>query len=456
MILLNLLTTAITAASAQPPLVFNDCVFGEVYAFSIVDCRMQVRNATGHAIHIELTPQQAGDSIEPSSLDVAANSSRELRGRIAVANGVGDLTHFFKVQSSDKSIRDQFAKATGFAMTALDEAHPRLDFGSVDLSKNAPSMRIELGSHDAPEFRITRVLESPVSVQAKVLPDQRSLDVKLRSDADWGLVDDFVKVAIDTPHQKEAWVQIKAELHGQISTPSNPVWMGIVPPDAERKILVPLKNSEGKEFQIGKIEWHDIKGDADVVPCEPAARGCKALRVVLSKDQVAGPVRGNMTVQLPDYSKQLSIAIWGVLQALPAKGAAGGSANNATARASDDKSNETVVPAPAPTPPAESSAESAAAAPPAGRGPLLKWSVADDGGVYGYQIFRSDSESGSFVLVNPKTVPAQASRKKGVNTYQWRDETAKAGNTYWYYIGAVGKEGSKRKLSNPQKKVVTD
>jgi hypothetical protein len=93
---------------------------------------------------------------------------------------------------------------------------------------------------------------------------------------------------------------------------------------------------------------------------------------------------------------------------------------------------------------------------PNGRGPLLKWSVVNDDGVHGYQIFRSAMESGPFLLLNPETIPSKVSDSSGAQNYEWRDESAEKGKTYWYYIGIVNKDGTKRKLSNPHKKVVTE
>jgi hypothetical protein len=91
------------------------------------------------------------------------------------------------------------------------------------------------------------------------------------------------------------------------------------------------------------------------------------------------------------------------------------------------------------------------AQPPSGNGPLLKWRVTDESGVYGYQIFRADAEQGPFVLQNTSVLRAHSKQYSSI-PYFWRDEHTKSGSTYWYYIGAVYKDGRKQVLSPPRSK----
>ena len=39
----------------------------------------------------------------------------------------------------------------------------------------------------------------------------------------------------------------------------------------------------------------------------------------------------------------------------------------------------------------------------------------------------------------------------GLVPYKWRDNTAEAGQIYWYYIGLLNKDGTKQRLSSIQK-----
>ena len=90
--------------------------------------------------------------------------------------------------------------------------------------------------------------------------------------------------------------------------------------------------------------------------------------------------------------------------------------------------------------------------PPEGRGPLLKWSVAHEGAVYGYAVYRADSDAGPFLRVSRDTIRASEDEEQR-SDYQWRDTSAEPGKTYWYYVSALQNDGHKRKLSEPQKVV---
>jgi hypothetical protein len=94
------------------------------------------------------------------------------------------------------------------------------------------------------------------------------------------------------------------------------------------------------------------------------------------------------------------------------------------------------------------------AAVPAGDGPLIKWSVDYDDVVFAYAVYRSKSESGPFVRVNKSLIPANTKENSGT-PYQWRDTSAVPGETYWYYIGMMYRDGKKEILSKPQKKAAS-
>jgi len=83
---------------------------------------------------------------------------------------------------------------------------------------------------------------------------------------------------------------------------------------------------------------------------------------------------------------------------------------------------------------------------------LLKWSVVNESIIHGYQIFRATDEKGPFVLLNRATLPPK-SRDNSGSAYQWRDNDAESGKTYWYYIGIVYGDGHRQQLTGPQKVV---
>src|SRR5690606_10988053 len=154
-------------------------------------------------------------------------------------------------------------------------------------------------------------------------------------------------------------------------------------------------------------------------------------------DQDPGIVRGVLTVELPDYDRDLVLNVWGILQSPPAPGAntdaksanaepesettesasdsadtdvgdsSTGDANAANKEAPTDSSSDASRERASPDQPDKAGPQvGEPPAPPPGIGPLLKWSTATEGSVHGYQIFRSDSADGPFVLQNARTIPA--------------------------------------------------
>jgi hypothetical protein len=102
----------------------------------------------------------------------------------------------------------------------------------------------------------------------------------------------------------------------------------------------------------------------------------------------------------------------------------------------------------------QKSTQATAATPPAdppGHGPLLKWQVSNENNIYGYLVYRGDVENGPFLRVNKDIVHVDAGKGDGItSTYAWRDDSATAGKTYWYYIGMLYRDGTKQQLSGPQ------
>jgi hypothetical protein len=264
-----------------------------------------------------------------------------------------------------------------------------------------------------------------------------------------------VKVSIDTPHQKEAWISVTAEVHGAIAPAANPISLGIISANREQKfILTELREKDGKKFQVGSIRVDGIAGSAQVVPCMKISEGCTALQLTVSERQGPGMTRAKVIVDLPDYKKTLTVDVEGFLLAQQPAGKNQKDEKIADAPADTSKSlvSDGAKPPEHPVQIAVDAGRHAALPAPAGAGPLLKWSIGDERAVYGYQIFRADRESGPFVLATVPAIRAQSNDLAG-SAYEWRDMSAEKGNTYWYYIGVVYNSGQKQQLTGPQKTV---
>lgn len=448
-------------ASNTAGLILHQCDFGEVYAFANVECRIGLENPGDQSVGVDLSGSNPEDVIKPVTLTVPAHRTAEATIRIAAGNTAGTITRLIKIHHHDGAARDEYVRAIGFVMSALDDPTAAIVFGSVDRRVDRPGKTLELGSHDAADFRILRILEAPDALDVRIGSDRRTISAHLRPDGPWGLLDGDIKLAIDTPHQHEAWIHVSGDIRGEIVPEKNPYWFGGIPSGSGRTVLVPLTDRHGRDFRIGRVELERMDAAVDIVPCVPAAISCKAIRLKVSDSQRPGITRGVLDVQFPDLDRHLNLRIWGILQPPESTHSQGQSvdepANESAPWASSiiESINAPVYAVPVDDPEEAHAGPPPATAPLPGVGPLLKWSAVDEKGAHGYQIFRSDAEAGPFVLLDPKTIPVHP-KLYAEYPYQWRDTTAEIGHSYWYYIGVVYKDGRKQALSKPQEKIVRE
>lgn len=435
----------------------DDCWFGERYAFSRFDCRVTLHNADSKPLHVELDGR--GMTVNPSAFDIPAKGSVEASVQGDIGNMSGRFEWALRVHSDRAA--DTKVWVRGFAMNVLDNPRAAIQFGDVDATSKATET-LELTSHEVADFRIEKVLSHPDGLDVTVDPDGRTLRAKLSDGAPLGVIDGEIKLALDTPNQREAWVHVHADVQGDVAIESNPFWFGDVAVGSSGGALVPLKSATGKPFRIGAVKLGIAEGKTEIVPCEPAVEGCKAIRVVFADTQRIGATRATLEVELPDQHRRMNLRLWGMVHDAKAGVASDGgpmpqvTTSDLSAPWTEgivDSVNAPVYAVPqlddpmdvsgGPPPPTE---------PPAGTGPLLKWATANEKGVYGYQVFRGESQTGPFVLQNAAVLRTHAKAYAGT-PYFWRDEHTIKGNTYWYYVGVLYKDGSKQALSAPHRKV---
>lgn len=427
------------ASPAPDPLVVRDCDFGEVYAFSAAGCAITLENNGATSLAVSIAPVQQRNTADPTKLTLAPHARARVATHVVTDDIAGQIAWSFRITRGGGAPR--FARASGFVMSVLDNPRPKIDFGSVDPGDGPAMKSVELASSVAPGLRVTRILSIPDFVRAKIGKDGKTLVAEIGRDMPWGPFDGIVKLAIDTPQQKQVWVEVKGSVNGEIAPDKNPYWFGTVPWNPQRTLTVPLIDRAGRDFTIGTVTAKDFAATYDSADCKPARPGCKALLIHVADSQPAGFFKSELDVVLPDRDQHLTVTIWGILEArsLPGqKESAPGVTKLEAPKAGSDDS--------APPPPLKVQTE------PPGKGPLLKWTVAHQSGVHGYQVFRGDSPRGPFALMGKGTLPV-LDNGKGPVKYQWRDTSAVAGRTYWYYIAVVYRTGGRQALTGPQKTV---
>ena len=432
------------------------CEFGEVYSFTPAGCAIEFSNNSDKSIRVfDIAASKPEVKVERSEVVVPPHAKVQVRVNIETRTA-GGRRYSLRYSTGEKNSKPQQVEVSGFILSALDEVKPTLDMGVVEVSKRPEPHMIGLSSRETPSFEILKVLSAPSWLNVEIAEDRRQIRATVKSDADWGLQADYIKLEINTPRQKEAWIEVRADIHGDVVPSANPFDLGMMHYGSAKEYMIRLNSLSGREIKIGKVSLDGVVGKTSIAQCAPKAPDCRMIRLAVSDKQAGGSIKGKVLVSLPDYGKTLPITVWGLLFPKSVKfekldqdesdgeksaQSASSKIDSVTSADKVNLSNELGK--------AFSTRTSSVLPPAPGNGPLLKWEVSNGRSIYGFQIFRSDSESGPFVLLNPS--PIKAIADDGAIAYQWRDESAKSGSTYWYYIGTMSFGSVKSKLTAPQK-----
>ena len=72
---------------------------------------------------------------------------------------------------------------------------------------------------------------------------------------------------------------------------------------------------------------------------------------------------------------------------------------------------------------------------------LIQWNTASEVETVGFNLYRSDVEEGPFEQINPVLIPASSDPFTG-SSYTYKDHDTVAGNTYYYKLEDVDKDGN--------------
>lgn len=450
-LLLSLLAAATPAPKSN--LVIEPCQVGDRQQFETTTCDISLHNSGDTPITISRAEAfYKWDSIAPGVV-VPPHGAAYLKTTVSLRDRPGFTKHSFRFATSEPGLLAQRAASVhGFVSTVLDQTLPTLAFGVVKASDGQASKELTLSSREVADFRILGVESKPDYLDVTIGTDGRSLHAMLKPDTPWGLLHGVVVLKINAPQQPLARVEIEGNLIGEVAPNGNPFAFGLMRTNAKNEFLIRLTSASGKDFKIGSTKLDQVKGKVDVVPCIPAEKGCRILRVLIDNKQQAGKLQGKLLVDLPDFKRTLPIEVVGMLlppqmkvhdlnKELEEKQAAAGTSSPVEAPEGGLNLKQEI----------RKVVENAEQVPPPGNGPLLRWAVANDAAVHGYIIYRADAETGPFLRVNKELIRSMGEPSSTSSNYQWRDTTAVSGHTYWYEIGMEKSSGEKAPLSAAQK-----
>ncbi|MBS0570701.1 MAG: hypothetical protein JSS28_08845 [Proteobacteria bacterium] len=445
-VLVSLLLFA-THAAAQVSIETQDV--GEIYQAGIGQSTILFTNAGDRPVQIlSVSPAAKDDSVGDFKLPATVAPKTSVNIPVTVASGMeaGEHRHAFDIRTDDPAKPRMQASVHLFVLSVLDEAAPKIDLGAVDTNAPAAAKSVALSSREVPDFRITRIVEVPDFVTAKILPDGRTVAIAGKTDASWGRHAGLVKVALNSAVQPQAWIQVQDDVHGEVIPSQNPVDLGLFR-NPNASFIVQFKSRDGKPVRLGKVAIEGVPATVAKEACAGGKPDCTQVRAKLTAVPEMGRMVGKLLVELPELHRQLPIDVYGwylpesvKTRSLDEAQAKGGKSSTEPPPL-DLKSALQKSTAVAPPPMAD----------PPGHGPLLKWQVSNENNIYGYLIYRSDAEKGPFLRVNKEIVRVEGDKGDGItSSYAWRDDSATAGKTYWYYVGMLNRDGSKQQLSGPQ------
>jgi hypothetical protein len=427
--------------------------FGERYQFTDVEHDYQVWNRTSAAITLSTPSASIKDlSIKVDKSVVEPGTSATVHVKFAVQDRLGKSVARIPVDAEEEGKTEHYElMLRGYVESIFDESRPGIDFGVVDTKSTPVEQSVKLSSFESPDFRIARIIETPDFVSARIGADGRELFVKPTRLNRLGYNKGSIKVALESSGQREAAIAILMDIHGDVVPDQNPLGFEVQRPGMRHPVRLQLASREGKAFRIGKVQIDEAAhATAEATTCLPKARpDCTAYLVTLKKDHPFGQLSGAISFELPDTSEILTVNLGGIfisddMKVQSLNQPAGDSGAQTQSRNSQIHDLGQAL---------KHTMDRDSATAPAGPGPLLKWQVENEAGIYGYAIYRSEKEDGRVERVNKTLIAAD---NKGDNTtasHEWRDTSATSGKAYWYFIVTLYTDGRKVRLTSPQKVV---
>lgn len=446
------------AASAHPKseLVISPCNTGEHYQFESVSCSFELKNTGPTPIKISKGEAKiAGDSIDSSTIVVAPHSVSYIKAQANLLDAIGVNQRTFVFATDEAGQARRGSTMVSFVTSVLDQRAPSLEFGDVDVSEPALEKSITLSSREVADFRINEVLSKPDYLDVAIVDNGRTIRATLRPNAPWGQIEGAkIKLKINAPQQDQVWVAIAANIKGAVVADASPYSLGLMRTNLNNEFLIRITSRAGKNFKVGPIDVVGIKASAKPVACIPAKDGCQLIKLVVANDQAEGQLKGSLEVGLPDFGRSLPIQLVGMLLSPSVKiHDFNSEIEKNSSFAGPGKSNlESVAPKHVDVGQSiRQTVNEKSAVEPAGDGPLLRWSVANQGSVHGYLIYRSSVENGPMLRINKETVQVVSDDSGTAGSYAWRDNSAESGKTYWYAVEMLKNNGEKVALTGVQK-----
>ena len=435
------------ASSANAKVTAESVSLGEQRPGKHVPAHAQLNNDSDKPVVVlSQHPSYKRFDVKPLPLSIPAHGSAQLIFDVHVDRqlGVQNYSVDLDLDSDQKTMR---VYASLFVDSAILQEPKTADLGIVTASKQA-EQRIDLRSQDLPDLRARSTQDGDKMIDTDLIDGGKAVILRSHKDAAWGMHDGWVEVTTNSDQQPTVWIKYRYEQRGRVVPETYEVNAGVQHVGKVSSQTLFIRDIEGAALQLGKVSEQGSAVSIKQTDCPVKAPSCRALEIKIDEKQTNGKISTVLGIELPQYKQTLSINYAGLLIGADTKiGDLNAEAQKraaAAARPQDIadalKAVTTVKPAPiiVPTPP--------------GNGPLLKWNVQNEQQIYGYIIYRADSEDGEMHRISDKLIHTQSKENEVSVEYRWRDASAQVGHTYWYQIGTISAQGIRNNLTGALKK----
>ncbi|MBX3696673.1 MAG: hypothetical protein KF811_02600 [Dokdonella sp.] len=425
---------------------------GQTYPFAKVHADIVGRNLSEKSLQIErIVPRDpSGVLIRFTPSLVKAGESFSAGLDLTLNETLGRFAHYFDIYARGETEPVDGFVVRGFADWLVSPSGTDIDFGTFDVSK-AVTRVIPIEVRPGVSVRLVGIEKPSAYFNAQVVQDGKALQLASREDAPWSSFDENLLVKTDSSLQPLVAFRLRGQARGKVVPSLDPLDFGLLREGQSAELIVVLNDVSGKPLEVGEVTAKSrMKVETSVTDCLPVNPSCKNLKVRYPPMNMLGTTGGVLEIELPDYKHDLYVRFGAI--GIGKNTQIRSLADDFKAAQEDQKSISSVLRSSVAKAPV-TKAVPATMSTPEGTGPLLKWQVTNEYDIYGYEIYRSDAESGPYERVSEKIIERLEGDPEAGSIYQWRDNSAKAGQTYWYYIDIVYNRGRKQQFTSPQKVV---
>ncbi|MCQ4167164.1 DUF1573 domain-containing protein [Tahibacter harae] len=452
------LSLAGAMAANAAKLTTEEVNLGEIGTSRDVLVPVKLTNSSDKAVSIrEIKPIFSLDRAVKFPATLAPGETATVDLDMDLSDGSGVFRRRLAVYLDLDSKPDMELVVSGYAWSPLTNLPGPLELGPIDLLEPLKTVRWEIPDMSESPLKIVGVPMKPDFLDTRITPDGRALDITPNASIPLSAIAERLVVRLGNVDGSTSDVSIRVSgtAFGRVAPNSDVVVLGLFESNKPQRSRVILTDRKNQRVKIGKVEHSAGIAKTSVSECMKKDKACKQLDFELALSSKTGNVNEDITVHVDGLDKPVIVRVTG-LRAAP--GTKVIDFNKAVKEAEEKREAGGGTSAVAANKPLFAQLRQSAQPPSVleaepGTGPLLKWQVEEEQQSYGYAVFRADAETGPFLRVSHPIIKRISAESQGAN-YAWRDKSAKAGQTYWYYVTTIYMDGRRERLSPILKKTV--